>query len=139
VNSDVKAASEAPIVFFDGVCGLCNRYVDWLLRHDSKQRLRFAPLQGETAMRLVPESLRQQMGTLVLWQNGRRHLRTAAVCRILMILGGWPRCLGALLWLVPWPLRDLGYRLVARNRYRIFGRHETCRMPGPHERAAFLS
>ena len=69
---------------------------------------------------------------------GTATIRTAAVSRILMTLGGrWPM-LGAMLWLIPFPVRDLGYRLVSRFRYRMFGKHDACRLPTPAERAAFL-
>ena len=129
---------EAAIVFFDGVCGLCDYTVNWLLVRDSHRRLRFAPLQGTTAAALLPAEIRQDLTTLVLLQQGRIHVRTAAVCRILMEIGGFTAFLGWMLWLIPWPIRDAGYRLVSRLRYRLFGHRESCRMPTPEERAVFL-
>ena len=127
-----------PIVFFDGVCGLCSHSIDWLLARDPEHRLRFAPLQGTSAAAHVPPDVREQLDTMVLLKDGTVYLRTAAVCRILMSLGGRWSVFGGLLWLIPWPLRDLGYRIVSRLRYRLFGKHETCRMPTPQERAVFL-
>lgn len=127
-----------PIVFFDGVCGLCNHSVNWLLARDSDRRLRFAPLQGPTAQALVPADIRERMDTLVLVKNGSTYIRTAAVSRILMTLGGGWVLAGALMWLIPFPLRDLGYRLVSALRYRLFGKHDACRLPTPAERAVFL-
>jgi predicted DCC family thiol-disulfide oxidoreductase YuxK len=132
------AADKHPVVFFDGVCGLCNHTVDFLLQRDHNARLRFAPLQGTTAQEFLPDDVRTRLDTLVLLLDGRVHVRSAAVARILFQLGGFWKFAGGLLWLIPLPLRDLGYRLVSRVRYRMFGKHETCRMPTPEERARFL-
>lgn len=130
--------TDHPIVFFDGVCGLCNHTVDFLLRHDRTGRLRFAPLQGETAAAVLNPELRRDLNTLVLAHQNRVFVRSSAVARILMQLPGFWRITGAALWLIPWPLRDLGYRLVSVLRYRLFGKHESCRMPAPEERLRFL-
>lgn len=127
-----------PVVFFDGLCGLCNHSVNWLLAHDPNRRLRFAPLQGTLAGRVLSPQLRERLDTLVFLRNGSIYVRTAAVSRILMTLGGPWAALGALLWIIPSPLRDLGYRIVSRLRYRLFGKHDACRLPSPAERAVFL-
>ena len=82
--------------------------------------------------------LRDRLDTLVFLRNGSIYVRTAAVSRILMTLGGPWAALGALLWIIPSPLRDLGYRIVSRLRYRLFGKHDACRLPSPAERAVFL-
>jgi len=148
-NSDLKQMSERPtafgiggseqvsIVFFDGICGFCNQSVNFLLKRDSHRRLRFAPLQGQTAEKLLPEKLRRDPDTLVFLQGEELFLRSSAVVRILMTVGGFWKIAGVLLWLVPGPVRDFGYRMVARIRYRIFGRYETCRIPSAEERELF--
>jgi predicted DCC family thiol-disulfide oxidoreductase YuxK len=129
---------DAPIIYFDGVCGLCNRSVDRVMAWDREQVFRFAPLQGETAAaRLSPEDTRN-LDSLVVQVDGKTYHRSSAVVRILWRLGGVAGLFGTLLWLIPRPLRDLGYRVVATNRYRMFGKKETCRMPTPEERARFL-
>ncbi len=133
-----STSTDHAIVFFDGVCGLCNHTVNWLLARDPDHRLRFAPLQGSTAKRLVKSEIRNRLDTLVFVSDGRTYVRTAAVSRILMTLGGLWRVLGGLLWIIPWPIRDLGYLLVSRFRYRMFGKHESCRLQTPQERAVFL-
>lgn len=135
-NSDTSF--EHPIVFFDGVCGLCNHSVNWLLSRDVAHKLRFAPLQGETAIQSVPAAIREQLSTLVLLRDGQVFVRSGAVSRILMTIGGKWWLAGALLWLIPFPLRDLGYRIVSALRYRLFGKHDACRLPTPLERAVFL-
>jgi predicted DCC family thiol-disulfide oxidoreductase YuxK len=134
----VTAVSGDPIVFFDGVCGLCNSSVDFVLRHDRQGRMRFAPLQGETAARLLPAEDRDNLGSLVLWEDGRAYRRSTAVVRILSKLGGGWTVLAAGMWLIPAPLRNAGYRIVAKLRYRLFGKKETCRLPSPEERSRFL-
>jgi predicted DCC family thiol-disulfide oxidoreductase YuxK len=136
--SDHSVASTESIVFFDGVCGFCNFWVDFLLARDRRGRLLFAPLQGETARQLLSAGDVEQLHTLVLWSPLEVHRKSSAVVRILLLLGGvWAVC-GALLWLIPRPLRNWGYNLVAKHRYRVFGRKDACRMPTLDERARFL-
>ena len=133
-----SGTSNFPVVFFDGVCGLCSHSVNWLLARDPEHRLRFAPLQGATAAAMISSDLRDRLDTLVFVRNGTTYIRTAAVSRILMTLGGRWQMVGAMLWLIPFPVRDLGYRLVSRFRYRMFGKRDACRLPTPAERAVFL-
>ena len=137
-NLENPTNTDHPIVFFDGVCGLCNSTVNWLLARDPQHRLRFAPLQGAAAERLVKSEIRNRLDTLVFVRDGQTFVRTAAVSRMLMTLGGLWKVLGGLLWMIPWPVRDLGYCIVSRLRYRMFGKHESCRLPTPQERAVFL-
>lgn len=133
-SSATQRQAAQAIVFFDGVCGLCNATVDFLFRHDRHGRLACAPLQGETATRDLTPERRENLKTLVLQtEDGRQYVRSAAVVRILWRLGGLWTLAALLLWLVPLPLRDLGYRLVAASRYRVFGQRETCRLPTPEE------
>jgi predicted DCC family thiol-disulfide oxidoreductase YuxK len=133
-----RLKEETPIVFFDGVCGLCNSSVDFVLRHDRQGRLKFSPLQGETAERLLSSEDRENLGSLVLWDGGRMFRRSSAVVRILWRLGPLWRLLGGVLWVIPLPLRNAAYRVVAGSRYRWFGKKETCRLPSPEERERFL-
>lgn len=128
----------AAIVYFDGVCGFCNHTVNFLMARDPQQRLRFAPLQGATAAARLPDTLRASLNTLVFQRGGSSYVRSAAVVRILLTLGGVWAVAGVLLWLVPLPLRDLGYRCFARVRYRLFGKHDACRLPSPAERGLIL-
>jgi len=134
----LQTLPQRPIVFFDGVCGLCNFWVDFLIARDPDGRLAFAPLQGETARQLLTDADRQQLHSLVLWTQQKAYRKSAAVVRILWHLGGFWNVLGTLLWLVPLPIRNLGYDVVAKNRYRLFGKKETCRMPTPAERTRLL-
>jgi len=130
--------STHPVVFFDGVCGFCNASINFLLACDSRGKLRFAPLQGVTAGELLPTEDRESLASMVVWTPAGMYRQSSAVVRILWILGGVWSLLGTLLWLVPRPIRDLGYNLVAKFRYRLFGKHETCRMPTAEARSRFL-
>jgi predicted DCC family thiol-disulfide oxidoreductase YuxK len=134
VQPDVDPA----IVFFDGVCGLCNRFVDFALPRDRRRRLLFAPLQGETARGMVDRPDRESLKSVIVVDRQGSHRRSSAVVRVLRRLGGGWSVLGTLLWLVPKPIRDLAYQLVARYRYRWFGQKDACRVPTPEERARFL-
>ena len=131
-------AADRPVIFFDGVCGLCNRFVNFVLARDKKHVFRFAPLQGETARAMLPAPDVEDISTVVVLSKDGSRRRSSAVVSILRQLGGVWAVLGMLLWIVPSPLRDLGYKLVARSRYRLFGKKEVCRMPTPEERAMFL-
>lgn len=129
---------QRPIVFFDGVCSLCNAAVDFLIRHDHRQVLLFAPLQGTSAAshlrHLSPD---QPPDTIVFVDRQGRYERSDAALRIASYLG-WPWKALFVLRIVPRPLRDAVYRWIARNRYRWFGQKASCRMPTPEERGRFL-
>ena len=140
------------IVLFDGECNLCNRSVDFLLRHDRKRRLRFASLQSDVARTLLARSGMDALAlaphedpdgtedpsTIVFVDGDRLHVKSGAALRILTAIG-WPwRALGAFL-IIPPLLRDGVYDWIARNRFQWFGRRDTCRIPTPEERSLFLS
>lgn len=126
--------SDRQIVFFDGVCNLCNAFVDFLIARNAD--FAFAPLQGEAAKRTLPDRARN-LKSVVLWSQGQSWEKSDAALLILQQLGG-PWWLMRVFWVVPKFLRDLAYDVVAANRYRVFGRRETCRLPTPAERARFL-
>ena len=127
-----------PILFFDGVCGLCNQSVDFIIKRDTQRKFRFAPLQGDTAKAELPLEDVENLNTLILKTESGLFRRSSAVVRILWLLGGFWGVLGTLFWIVPLPLRNLGYRLVSVSRYSLFGKKESCRIPTPEERGQFL-
>jgi predicted DCC family thiol-disulfide oxidoreductase YuxK len=126
------------IVFFDGVCGLCNRAVDFLLTHDRHARLRFAPLQGETARVRLPETDLQSLSSLVIVDGDLILRKSDGFLYALSSLGGRWRALAFVLRLIPRFLRDFVYDTVAANRYAWFGKRDACRLPTPSERSRFL-
>jgi predicted DCC family thiol-disulfide oxidoreductase YuxK len=127
------------IVVYDAQCLLCSGWVQFLLRHDRAGTFRFAAIQGATGQRLLADAGLKVDGlqTLLLIDGARSWQETAAILRVLHVLG-WPWRLAWLGWLVPAPLRNAMYRLVARNRYRFFGRSPVCIVPPADVRARFL-
>ena len=127
-----------PIIFFDGVCGMCNRFVDLILRIDTKGIFRFTPIQGETAKQLLPplSEAPQEWSMFYLDERGI-HKESDAFLEVYHRLGGAWWFL-SLLRLVPRGVRDFVYRTVARNRYRWFGQRDACRIPSPEEKCRFL-
>ena len=127
------------IVVFDAQCLLCNGWVQFLLKHDRRGRFQFAAIQGDVGRRLLVDAGLQVEGlqTLLLVDRGQSWQHTAAILRILHALG-WPWRVAWAAWLVPAPLRDGLYRLIARNRYRLFGRSEYCLVPDSKVAERFL-
>jgi len=127
-----------PIVYFDGVCSLCNHYVTIILKQDTTGVFRFAPLQGE-AGKSVLKGMDQSPSqwSIVLEDEKGLHYRSDAVLRILSGLGGISK-LSSIFYLLPQALRDIFYNVVAKYRYQWFGKRGQCRIPTPEERARFL-
>lgn len=131
--------TQRSLVLFDGLCNLCNGAVNFIIDRDPGARLAFAPLQSPTGL-----STLHQLGfptdvlsSVVLVENGKSYTRSTAALRIARHLGGlWP--LIFVLVLIPRPLRDLIYDWIARNRYRWFGRRDSCRMPSPEIAGRFM-
>ncbi len=139
-----------PILLYDGVCGLCNRLVRFVLRRDGKGVFRFAALQSGLGERILTRhgADPRDLDTVYVVLNhdpgksdaaGERLLaRSDAVIFVLQQLAGiWPGA-AMLMRLAPRPLRDWGYGIVARHRYRVFGRYDTCPLPSPETRDRFL-
>ena len=129
-----------PLILYDGVCNLCNRWVQFVLKHDHKVQFTFAPLQGETAKRFLPgnNQLNQAPDTILLIDDNNVYTGSDAVLRIFKRLGrGW-KLLYAL-HIVPQFLRNGVYKFIARRRYRWFGRTESCMLPPPQWKDRFLN
>tara|TARA_R110002111_G_scaffold185031_3_gene250919 strand:- start:39543 stop:40124 length:582 start_codon:yes stop_codon:yes gene_type:complete len=135
-----RAGVKKPILFFDGVCGLCNSSVDFAIARDRRARLLYSPIQGETAKQFLSQDDIHNIDTVIFRpaDGSRLYRRSAAIVRLLWLLPFPWNLFGWLVWLIPLPIRNLGYRLIAGSRYRLFGKHETCRMPTPEERTRFL-
>ena len=133
------------IVFYDGVCGLCNRLVQFLLKRDKQDKLRFASLQSDFAATVLtrhgidPKDLDTLHVVENFEQSNERALnRSDAILRAARELGGFWSVAAVLGKIVPKPLRDLFYKFVATNRYKVFGEYDTCMLPEPRHRAKFL-
>lgn len=126
------------VLFFDGVCNLCNRTVDFLIRRDKKRVLRYAPLQGEAAQQMLKPEMIEALPSVVFVDKTGAYQRSAAVLRAVAKLGGlWPAV--KVLLIIPRPLRDGVYNWIAKNRYKWFGKRDSCRLPTPEERSTFLN
>jgi predicted DCC family thiol-disulfide oxidoreductase YuxK len=133
----------APLVLYDGTCGLCAAAVRWILdheeRHEPDHEIRFAPLQGPTAALAreryprIPASI----DTVVFISGGRAYLRSKALLHAARHLRAPWRWAYGVRWL-PGPVLDLGYRVVAAVRYRIWGHADACGLATPAQRARFL-
>ena len=136
-SDEVQNLENEQIIFFDGVCNLCNWYVEFAIKVDKKGALKFASLQGETAKQLLTQEQRESLKSLMFYQKGQTYEESEAVLKAMIAIGGiWKAAY--LAFIIPGFLRDAVYRWVARNRYRFFGQRETCRVPSPEERSRLL-
>ena len=127
------------IVIFDGVCNLCARSVKFILDHEAAPVLRFTPLQSPAGARLLRELKFDPADakTFVLIADGKAYVKSDAAIRVASYLSGAWKLAGAVK-IIPRPIRDRMYDVVARNRYRWFGRVEECIAPSPHLRTRYL-
>jgi predicted DCC family thiol-disulfide oxidoreductase YuxK len=129
------------IVLFDGVCNFCNGTVRFIIERDPDARFAFAPLQSEVGRELLAKNGYEAAidpDTVLLVENGAVYERSTAALRIARHLRGPTKLLHAFV-IVPRFLRDAVYRLIARNRYRWFGKSEQCIVPSPSVRSRFLA
>jgi predicted DCC family thiol-disulfide oxidoreductase YuxK len=134
-----------PIILYDGVCGLCNRLNQFVLKRDRNDRFRFAALQSEFAGKVLERHgvNPQVLDTVYLLLNysqpdERLVARSDAAVLILGELGGVWRALAGMMQLLPRWFRNKAYNLIARNRYQLFGKYQTCQIPDERYRSKFL-
>lgn len=129
--------TKSPIIFFDGVCGLCNRFIDFLISEDHNKIFRYSPLQGETAKNFIDEEEVKSLKSMVLHNENGIQKKSDAILNIFSHLGGvWG--LARFFLIIPKSIRDGLYDILSSNRYKIFGKKETCRLPSLEERSLFL-
>jgi predicted DCC family thiol-disulfide oxidoreductase YuxK len=134
-----KRNEQHAIVLFDGVCNFCNASVNFIIERDTRDHFRFAALQLDAGRQILKENGIEvgRLDTLLLYECGKIYSRSTAALRIARRLAGaWP--LFYIFVMVPVPIRDFFYDLFAKNRYRFFGKRETCQIPTPARRAKFL-
>jgi predicted DCC family thiol-disulfide oxidoreductase YuxK len=135
---------EHPVLLYDGVCGFCNRLVQFVLRHDDKKIFRFAALQSSFGSRVLTQhgvdtSATNTAYVLVSGEEGQVLLqRSAAILFVMGRFGGIWSALAQIVRLLPLRIRDWGYNVIARHRYRMFGRYESCPLPSAADRERFL-
>ena len=128
-----------PIILFDGVCNLCNRSVQFIIKRDKKGLFRFASLQGKAGHDLLQQYdlPYDTLYSFVLIENGKAYTRSTATLRVLRKLGGGWKLLYGLIILPPF-LRNAIYNWIARNRYKWYGKREECMVPTPELKSRFL-
>ena len=126
------------VIFFDGVCGLCNRFVDFVMGIDDDSEFIFSPLQGEFARKVLPSQYVTDMKSVVLLKKNKElYTQSNAVIEILGEVGGiWS--LAKVANILPQGILDKAYDMVAENRYDLFGKREECRRPTAEERSKFI-
>jgi predicted DCC family thiol-disulfide oxidoreductase YuxK len=127
------------IIVFDAKCLLCSAWVQFLLKHDRRRVFRFASIQSKVGVKLLARAglTVTDLETLLFVDGERNYQHTAAILRVLHQLG-FPWRFAWIGWLVPSFIRDSAYKWVARNRYRIFGRSESCYIPGVDHKLRFI-
>ncbi|MCC6318795.1 MAG: DUF393 domain-containing protein [Gemmatimonadaceae bacterium] len=126
------------VVLYDGVCGLCNGFVQWVLARDPSGTMRFATLQGpigDAARRALPQ-IADVDSVVVLYKDGAWVKSTAALEVARYVGGAWAIAVAA--YVIPRVVRDAVYDAIARRRYGWFGRYDSCPIPTPEQRARFL-
>jgi predicted DCC family thiol-disulfide oxidoreductase YuxK len=129
-----------PIILFDGVCNFCNRSINIILDHDQDAHFQFAPSQSTAGKDILQQFGLEQNGksSVILIDNEKVYTKTDAVIQIATHLKGWPK-LFRLIKFIPKPIRDFAYDLIAKNRYALFGKRETCTIPDESNRHRFLA
>ncbi len=129
------------IIFFDGVCNLCNEAINFIIDRDRKGFFKFAPLQSEFAKKTLKNSKIDpaKLDSIVLFEpTGNISVKSVAALRIARKLNGaWPLLYGFII--IPKFIRDAVYNLIANNRYKLFGRTDQCRVPTPELLSRFIA
>ena len=131
---------EKPLVLFDGVCNLCSSAVQFIIEHDAEGKIMFCSLQSERGQAIL-----QHLGmnvadfdTFIFVENGTANVRSTGALKVMAHFGGWWRFWSVFQY-VPRLIRDFFYNIVARNRYRWFGKKDECWLPTPELKKRFLS
>jgi predicted DCC family thiol-disulfide oxidoreductase YuxK len=138
MSTDTKIDTSGTYVLFDGVCNVCNYWVQFIIKRDPKAQFRFASLQSEEAQLLLQaHEQKVTLDSIVLLQDGKVYTESTAILQIFKKLTGMWKLL-SVFHIVPKFIRDSLYRWFAKNRYRWFGQQESCMIPTPEVRQRFL-
>ncbi|MDH5379297.1 MAG: DCC1-like thiol-disulfide oxidoreductase family protein [Cyclobacteriaceae bacterium] len=132
-----SSSEEKLIIYFDGFCGLCNGFINLLLKIDSKDKLRFCPIQNDKAIEFFRGKIGDDVDSIIVRKGEDFLIKSEAVYEVFRHLGGgWKFILVSRVFPLSW--RDGFYDWVAARRYKVFGKRESCRMPTKEERKKFL-
>lgn len=129
-----------PILYFDGVCNLCNAAVQWVIKRDKQEQFRFASLQSEAGQSMLMSYFPEKSmipDSVLLEIDGRLYAKSSAAIKLLQMLGGVYK-LSVIAWAVPRFIRDAVYDFIARNRYKWYGKRDSCMLPTPELKSRFL-
>lgn len=130
--------TDQPVIFFDGVCNLCNAAVQFVIRHDQQGKFKFTPLQAEYAkVHLIGQIDEKKLNTILLLEKGKLYSKSSAALRVARQLNGLLPLLSVFL-IVPKFIRDWVYDLISKNRYKWWGKRESCWVPTPELKSRFL-
>jgi predicted DCC family thiol-disulfide oxidoreductase YuxK len=127
-----------PVLLFDGVCNFCNRWINFIIRKDKKKKFRFAALQSKAGKQLLKNSeLDEAPNSVVLLFKGKVYVKSAAALQVFYHIGGVYAMLFAFI-IFPTYVRDFYYDIIAKNRYKWWGKKESCMIPTQEIRDRFI-
>ena len=128
------------IVFFDGVCNLCNGFVDFVMKHNQDRDIFYCSLQSQSAQDLLTAKSVDltSLSTIFFLEDDKLYSESDAIQKIAQSLHGWPKVLGSITSIFPKCVRNWMYRKVSKNRYHLFGKNESCRVPQGWEEEFFI-
>ena len=132
--STLKNSTTQKIIIFDGICALCNSSITILMHLDTKKRFRYSSLQGEFVKTL---DIEPDIDSIIFYDDGVFYYKSTAILKILESLGR-PWVLIKIFYIIPRVIRDFIYDIIAKYRYKIFGKRESCRMPKEDEQSLFI-
>jgi len=134
---EIENYTDKSIVFFDGYCGICNGFVDFLITRDKNKKLHFAPIQGTTAKANLRKEDLENINTIIYLDKGESFRRSDAVLKSVSQMGSiWKLVL--IFQIIPNFISDIIYNFVAANRYKWFKKREFCRMPSEGDKSRIL-
>lgn len=136
----MKKIIHQPLLFFDGVCNLCNSSVQFIIQRDKQEKFKFASIQSDAAKEILLQFSKNNshLDSLFLIHNDRIYEKSSAILRIVKILGGLYK-LGMVLWIIPKPVRDWMYDYIAKNRFIWYGKKESCMLPTAEFKSRFIN
>ena len=137
--SNMNRIPHQPLLLFDGVCNLCNSSIQYILKKDTKNQFKFASLQSDAAKQILLQFDKDNsdLDSIILIYNNRVFSKSTAALKVAEILGGF-LSLTLIFWIVPKPLRDWAYDHVAKNRYKWYGKRESCMVPTSELKSRFI-
>ena len=126
------------VIFFDGVCNLCNSTIQFLIRVDKKRTLKYASLQSDYAKKKLSPEYSSNFESVVFLKDGKEYAKSRAVVMILRELGGFYKFLGFVLSIFPYSFLNFFYNKIAKNRYKMFGKKDNCMIPTEEQKELFV-